>query len=182
MGVEDHALIAALRTGDRDAFAVLIDRETAMVYRTCLRILGRVEDAEDVTQETFVAAFRSLTTFRGEGSARGWLMRIAQRQAFRRLSQRRPTAALAELDEARLADSTTEPGRAVVAAEARDEVRRAVADLPEPYRETVSLRFFADLSLAEVAEATGRPLATVKTHLRRGLERLRPMMRVGGDR
>lgn len=180
--MDDHALISALRAGNREAFAVLIDRETTMVYRTCLRILGSVEDAEDVTQETFVAAFRSLGTFRGEGSARGWLMRIAQRQAFRRLSQRRPTAELAAMGDARLVDTTNEPARAAVAAESRDEVRSAVAGLPEPYRETISLRFFADLSLAEVAETTGRPLATVKTHLRRGLERLRPMMRSGGDR
>ena len=64
--------------------------------------------------------------------------------------------------------------------ESRREVREAVAALPEPYREVVALRFFADLSLAEVAEATGRPLNTVKTHLRRGLERLRPAFGSGG--
>jgi RNA polymerase sigma-70 factor (ECF subfamily) len=51
-----------------------------------------------------------------------------------------------------------------------------VAALPEPYREVVALRFFGELSLFEVAEATGRPLGTVKTHLRRGLERLRPIV------
>ena len=73
-----------------------------------------------------------------------------------------------------LADSTSDPTRLAVAAELRSEVRDAVGALPEPYRETVALRFFADLSLAEVAEATGRPINTVKTHLRRGLERLRP--------
>jgi RNA polymerase sigma-70 factor (ECF subfamily) len=68
-----------------------------------------------------------------------------------------------------------------VAAEARDSVRRAVAELPDPYREVVALRFFADLSLAEVSEATGRPLNTVKTHLRRGLERLRPTLGDAGS-
>ena len=67
-----------------------------------------------------------------------------------------------------------------MAAEARDEVREAVAQLPEPYREVVALRFFGELSLAEVAEATGRPINTVKTHLRRGLERLRPIVAAEG--
>lgn len=172
-GVDDHAFIRALRAGDRDAFAELVDREAAAVYRTCLRILGRREDAEDVTQESFVAAFRALRTYRGSGSPRGWLMRIAQRQAYRRLAQRRPGAELHQVDEARLADRSADPERAAALAETRDEVHDAVAALPEPYRETVSLRFFGELSLAEVAEATGRPLATVKTHLRRGLERLR---------
>lgn len=175
-GVDDHALIAAARAGDRDAFATIVDRETAAVYRTCLRILGRPHDAEDVTQEAFVAAFRGIGGFRGEGTARAWLMRIATRQAYRRLTQRRPTAELDEVGEARLADRSNEPTRLLVAAESRDSVRDAVAALPDPYREVVALRFFGDLSLAEVSEATGRPINTVKTHLRRGLERLRPLI------
>jgi RNA polymerase sigma-70 factor (ECF subfamily) len=175
-GVDDHALIDALRAGDRDAFSLLVDRETAAVYRNCLRILGRPHDAEDVTQESFVAAFRAIGSFRGEGSPRAWLMRIATRQAFRRLSQRRPTAELDAIGEARLADASGDPTSLVVAAESRDVVRDVVAGLPEPYREVVSLRFFGELSLAEVAETTGRPIGTVKTHLRRGLERLRPLL------
>ncbi len=71
-GVEDRALIDAVRAGDRQAFSVLVDREMPAVYRTCLRILGRPADAEDVTQESFVAAVRAIRSFRGEGSLRGW--------------------------------------------------------------------------------------------------------------
>jgi RNA polymerase sigma-70 factor (ECF subfamily) len=174
--VDDHALVAAVRSGDREAFGVLVDRETGAVYRACLRILGRPHDAEDVTQESFVAAYRAIGQFRGEGSLRGWLVRIATRQAFRRLSQRRPDAELDTVGEARLADTSTDPTRVVVAAERRDDVRRAVSKLAEPSREVVALRFFGELSLAEVAETTGRPINTVKTHLRRGLERLRPVL------
>ena len=182
-GVDDHALIDAVRSGDRDAFGRLVERESAAVYRTCLRILGRPQDAEDVTQESFVAAFRAIRGYRGEGSPRAWLLRIAQRQAYRRLEQRRPTAELEAVGEARLADSSTDPTKVVTAIESRREIRDAVAALPEPYREVVSLRFFSDLSLFEVAEATGRPLGTVKTHLRRGLERLRPIITgEGADR
>lgn len=114
---------------------------------------------------------------------RGWLLRIATRQSFRRLSQRRPSADLDSVGEPFLADLRGEPTRVVVAAEERREIRAAVARLPEPYREVVALRFFGELSLADVASATGRPLNTVKTHLRRGLERLRPLMTtVEGDR
>jgi RNA polymerase sigma-70 factor (ECF subfamily) len=174
--VDDRALVAALRAGDRHAFGVLVDQETPMIYRACLRILGRPHDAEDVAQDAFLAAFRSIGGFRGEGSVRGWLMRIATRQAFRRLAQRRPTADLDAVGQPRLADSSLDPTRVVVAEERRAEIRDLVAALPDPYRETVALRFFAELSLAEVAEATGRPLNTVKTHLRRGLERLRPAL------
>jgi RNA polymerase sigma-70 factor (ECF subfamily) len=66
-----------------------------------------------------------------------------------------------------------DPAATALRAERDMAVRRALADLDEPYRETVSLRFFGDLSLAEIAEQTGRPLGTVKTHLHRGLLRLR---------
>lgn len=175
-GVDDRALVDAVLSGDRDAFDALVQRDTRSVYQVCLRILGQPQDAEDVTQESFVAAFRALRTFRGEGTLRAWLLRIATRQAFRRLGQRRATVDLADVSEPRLVDPAAEPAREVVDRDERRIVRDAVGALPEPYREVVALRFFADLSLADVAEATGRPLNTVKTHLRRGLERLRPVL------
>ena len=178
-GVDDRALVDAVLAGDRQAFGHLVERETRSVYRACLRILGRPHDAEDVTQESFVAAFRAIRTYRGDGSLRAWLLRIATRQAFRRLSQRGATVELVEIPEPRLADSSNDPTRVVTQLESRREVRDAVAGLAEPYRELVALRFFADLSLAEVSETTGRPLNTVKTHLRRGLERLRPTLGTG---
>jgi RNA polymerase sigma-70 factor (ECF subfamily) len=177
--VDDRALIDAVLSGDRRAFGVLVERETRSVYRATLRILGRPHDAEDVTQESFVAAYRSIRTYRGDGSLRGWLLRIATRQAFRRLAQRRPTVDIDAIPEPRLADASGEPTRLLIDRESRDAVRDAVSTLPEPYREVVALRFFGELSLAEVADATGRPINTVKTHLRRGLERLRPVLGPG---
>jgi RNA polymerase sigma-70 factor (ECF subfamily) len=69
--------------------------------------------------------------------------------------------------------SKTDPALLSVRAERATEVRAAVRSLPEPYREVVALRFFGDASLDEIAQETGRPLGTVKTHLHRGLARLR---------
>jgi RNA polymerase sigma-70 factor (ECF subfamily) len=180
-GVDDHALVAALRSGDRDAFSILVQRETRSVYQAAYRIVGRAADAEDVTQEAFVAAYRAIGTYRGEGSLRGWLLTIAARLAFRRVSQRRDTADLAAIGEPALADRSSEPVSVVLAVERQRAIRDAIAQLPDPYREVVALRFLGDLSLAEVADATGRPLNTVKTHLRRGLERLRPILSSQAD-
>ena len=119
-------------------------------------------------------AYRSIGTYRGDGPLGGWLMRIATRQAFRRLGQRRETAELHP-------DLPTgapggDPVAAALAGERQRAVRLAVAALSEPYREVVALRFFGEMSLDEIAAATRRPVNTVKTHLRRGLERLRPLL------
>lgn len=175
-GVDDRALIDAIRAGDRVAFGTLVELETTAIYRICLRILGRPHDAEDVTQEAFVAAYRTHRSYRGDGPPRAWLARIATRLAFRRLGGRRTTIEIESAAEPLRAKASAEPPEAVIAAERREEVRRAVVTLPEPYREVVALRFFGELSLAEVADATGRPVNTVKTQLRRGLERLRPLL------
>lgn len=177
--VDDRALARAVLDGDRDAFRPLVEREALTVYRVCLRILDRPADAEDVAQESLVIAYRSIHTYRGEGPLGAWLVRIATRQAYRRLAQRREAIDLATVPDPPATDTHTQPLGAALAAERARELRRGVAALPDPYRETVALRFFGDLTLDEIARATGRPLNTVKTHLRRGLERLRDQDGVG---
>jgi len=133
-GVDDRALVDAVRAGDRDAFGTFVELETRAVYRARLRILGRPHDAEDVTQEAFVAAYRSIGSYRGDGPLGAWIMWIATRQAFRRLSERRPTADLDEMPEPRLADTGASPVGVVVAAERARELRQAgaVASRPLP--------------------------------------------------
>jgi RNA polymerase sigma-70 factor (ECF subfamily) len=177
----DLDVVQAVLGGDREAFRVLVERESAMVVRTCYRVLRDLPEAEDVAQETFVIAYRSLATWRGGGPFGAWLARIAVRLAVRQLGRRRSVAwiggsAASHADGALSivpAGSRLQPEHAVVAAEDDLAVRRAVASLEEPYREVVALRFFAERSLDEISALTGRPLGTVKTHLRRGLLRLR---------
>ena len=93
-GVDDRALVDAVRAGDRDAFGAFVELETRAVYRACLRILGRPHDAEDVTQEAFVAAFRSIGSYRGEGPLRGGSCgsRRGRRSAGSPSAGRRPTS------------------------------------------------------------------------------------------
>lgn len=176
-------LASRLAAGDEEAFRTLVDQETTSVFRTCYRILGRVDEAEDATQETFVLAYRSLASFRGDGRPGAWLTRIATRECWRRAAVRaRRAAATTALDEMHIETipGAPSPLGEVVAAEERARVRDAVAALGEPYREVVALRFFGELSLLDIAAATGRPEGTVKAQLHRGLERLRRSM--GGER
>jgi RNA polymerase sigma-70 factor (ECF subfamily) len=171
--VPDRSLVEAVTSGDRDAFRRIVESESPAVFRTCYRILGTVPEAEDAAQETFVIAYRAIDTYRGEGAVGAWLARIAARQAFRRLSQRREASSLDVVDTTANASTDADPLGQALAAERQAAVRIAVAALPEPYREVVALRFFGELSLAEIAVVTDRPVGTVKTHLRRGLGRLR---------
>jgi len=177
--VDDLALARALARKDEAAFHQLVDQQTGAVFRTCYRVLGSVDEAEDAVQETFVLAFRALGSYRGDGPPAAWLARIAVRESWRRSRLRSReathTAPLDDVVEATTADPT-DVARVVLAAEECEEVRRAVAELPEPYREVVSLRFLADRSVADIAEVTGRPEATIKTQLYRGLARLRPLL------
>jgi RNA polymerase sigma-70 factor (ECF subfamily) len=184
---DDRLVVRAVLDGDRDAFRVLVDRELGGVVRAAARVLDDVAEAEDVAQETFVIAYRSLASWRADGPFGAWLARIAIRLAVRRATKRRevPWAQPiqdADDDEPRLAGraASSDPEHAAVRGEEARLVRRAVAALDEPYREVVALRFFADRSLDEIATLTGRPLGTVKTHLRRGLIRLRGGIDAGG--
>ena len=189
--------MAAVLAGDADRFRVLVERESRSIVRTCYRILGDLHEAEDAAQEAFVTAYRALGTWRGEGPFGAWLSRIATRIAVRRASRRRPVAWIDPrpggeedgagrregIGEAALTAAfggSPDPATLAVRSERAAAIRTAVAGLDEPYREVLILRFFSELSLAEIAAQSDRPLGTVKTHLHRGLQRLRRVLEAEG--
>ncbi len=194
---DERAIVAAVLAGDRDAFRRLVERESPALVRACHRILGDHAEAEDAAQEAFVTAYRSLASWRGDGPFGAWLTRIGIRIALRQAGKRRTVtwrdpalgSSSARTDPAaRAADRAavaaaplTDPAVLSMRAERATEIRTAVTELPEPYREVVALRFFGEASLEEIARQTGRPLGTVKTHLHRGLARLRSSLQ-GDDR
>jgi RNA polymerase sigma-70 factor, ECF subfamily len=196
--LDDRTIVAAVLDGDQHAFRLLVERDGPSVVRACQRILGDLPSAEDAAQEAFVTAYRSLAAWRADGPFGAWLSRIAVRIALREAGKRSPVAwrSVASDDpsgmdpavrdavarDAVSARERTDPALLSMQAERATDVRRAVIELDEPYREVVALRFFAGRSLDEIATQTGRPLGTVKTHLHRGLARLRTRLDEGSVR
>jgi RNA polymerase sigma factor (sigma-70 family) len=146
--------------GDAQAFAVLVAEHRDRAWAVCLRITGHRHDAEDALQDALAAAWRNLGGYRGDARFATWLHRIAANAALRVAGMRREVA-VDELPEP--AGSEFEPD--VVD---RDAVTAALALLPPEFRSALVLREYADLSYAEIAEAQGVGIQTVKSRLNRG--------------
>lgn len=175
--MDDDRLVAAIRTADPDGIRCLVDRETPRLFRFAYRVVGNRPDAEDIVQETFIVAVRSFATYRGDGPLGAWLMRIAVRLAYRRAhSADRDTIDIAAIDETVAGEESADPLGTTLDRESQRAVRSAVEALPDPYREVIALRYFAGLSVEDTAATVGRPVSTTKSHLRRGLQRLRSLM------
>jgi len=173
----ERDLVARSRAGDRRAFAALIERHQVAALRVATAIVGSGGQAEDVVQEAFIKSFTRLDQFDADRSFKAWLLAIVTNEARnrRRGDGRRDalTLRLATPEHATSTDTTTDPARAQEASELRHRLAVALAALGDRDREVVALRYFADLSEAEMAESMGCPVGTVKSRLSRALDRLR---------
>ena len=173
-------LAARLRGGDEGALAEIFRRWSPLVHSIALKALGAHHDAEDVTQRVFVSAWSSRHTLTpSEHALPAWLVGIARHRIADRLAERardaRKVAALAA-HEGAATDAGL--GGASGGDDSADVVDRLVVaqhldDLGEPRRTILRLAFAADLTHPQIAERTGLPLGTVKSHVRRGLLELR---------
>jgi RNA polymerase sigma-70 factor (ECF subfamily) len=168
---DDAALLAAVCRGSERAFNVLIDRHQQAV-RTFLRGLIAHEEADDIAQETFLAAWTHAGAYRGGAGVRSWLFSIAWRKAkgAQRGWFRRRTRDTAYHEAASGEQPTAMP------AEDRLALEQALASLPLNQRAAVVLCLGCGLTHAEAAEALGSPLGTVKSHVLRGREKLRDVL------
>jgi len=161
---DDAALLRRIGEGDEDAMAAFYREHGRVVLAQVLLVTGERVLAEEILQDTMLAVWRAAGSFRGESSARSWVIAIARRQTRDRLRSRR----LRVVDDAFLADQPgSGPGPEVTALDRAElaEVTAAIRELPAPHREVLGLAFGSGLSLPEVAGVLEIPLGTVKSRL-----------------
>jgi len=164
--LHDLELAALAASGDRRAFGELARRHSSAV-RALLRRMGADPAlADDLAQDAFLAAFESIGDFRGEGAFVGWVKRIAARLYLKRWRKR---AELDPLEVEEIPEASDGEGEAAL----KIDLDGALASLSEAERLCVSLCYGAGLSHAEVAAALKAPLGTVKSHVKRGLDKLK---------
>jgi RNA polymerase sigma-70 factor (ECF subfamily) len=173
MFASDEDLLHRTGQGDRAAFDELYRRFGDAVFRRALRQLRDRTRAEDATQETFAAIWRSASTYKRErGPGAPWLFAVARNAAVNQMRARVPTP----MEPPDTIDDEPGPSERAEAARERVRVHRAVAQLTPEQRAVIELAYWKELSQSEIAEALGVPLGTVKTRTRRALFRLADLL------
>lgn len=175
----DEQLVELAVSKDSEAFGEIVKRWERKIFALCFGMLAREDDARDAAQETFIAAYRNLSGFRGEAKVSSWLHRIAVNQCLT-TKRRAKTRSEEFLDDesgadekvfvtpARLSPSrTTERGERVAI------VRQAVSSLPVDLRQVVIMKEFEEMTFQEISETLELPLSTVKSRLYTALNQLR---------
>ena len=179
--------LEALKAGDREAFAQMVDQTSGHIYHVALQILGSEQDAEDVLQETYLKALRSLPSFEGRSSLMTWLYRIAVNEALMAVRRRKPQALSVEepdpddeteSQEMEIVDFCCLPEGELLSSETRRALDQAVRYLPANLRVVFVMRDMEGLSIQDTAEALGLSENNVKTRLLRARLRLRQELSV----
>ena len=178
---EERKIIKKAAAGSADAFEQLLLKYQTPIYNLCLRMTGNPEDAADMTQEAFLKAWRSLSSFQFESSFSTWLYRLTTNTCldYLRSQKRRPQCSLTVEDdegEEQVLDVTDEaptPEEALLSAEERSQLVHALSQLEASQRQIITLRVVNDLSYAEIAEILDVKEGTVKSRLARARDNLR---------
>jgi RNA polymerase sigma-70 factor, ECF subfamily len=169
-------LIRRMAAGDQQAFSQFYDRHAALAHRVITRILRDADDAADVLQEVFWSAWKTADSYDADrGTPEAWIITRARSRALDRLRSVRRRSATFVVDEAIVARRSG-PEYGPSQAPDRVAVKTALEHLAADEREVLELAYYAGLTQTEIAKQLQAPLGTVKTRMRRGLERLQAMM------
>jgi RNA polymerase sigma-70 factor (ECF subfamily) len=183
----DAALVERCVSGDRQAFADLMNRHKSTVLRLAFHLTGNRDDAEDLTQECFLRLYQALPQFDAALPFKPWFYKIATNVCLRHLSQRKRMPTFVplrtqrdeseEVGEEEVPDESLSVEGEVLSREMRQVVLSAVNDLPTKYRIVVVLRYLEDLPYAEIAKILGIEVNAVEVRMHRAKEMLRKKLK-----
>jgi RNA polymerase sigma-70 factor, ECF subfamily len=168
------------QAGDREAIVDLVSGQQRYVYSIAMTLLRDPDDAADLTQDAFIRLLRSLGSYRGETKFTTWLYRLVVNLGIDRLRRRgQPMVRLDDDPTLDLAsdDASDDAPLVVERRERAAAVREAVDQLPDAQRLALTLHYFEEMRYEDIADVLGVPLNTVKSHIRRGKERLAVALR-----
>ena len=177
---QEAMIIQRVIGGETEAFELLVLEYQKNVYNVALRITGNAEDAADMAQETFIKAYNSIASFKGDSRFSVWLYRIVTNVSvdFLRSRARRPVSSLTvendegETVELEIADEELSPERLMEVKLTSQAVRRGLEKLPEDYRRILLLREIQGLSYDEIAQVLNVEIGTVKSRIFRARKKL----------
>lgn len=172
----DEQLIGRALQGNKHAWLSLLKRYEKPIYHYGMRMTGKNEDALDLMQEVFISVFRNLSTYRGEGSFKNWLFRIAHFRCIEFYRRKRPMQGLDEAPEIHGNDLSHE--QQLTGAQQNAQLIHAMQHLPLAQKAVVELKFFGHFTFDEIAAQTGISVNTVKSRLYSALEKLKTLMEV----
>ena len=177
----DRALVKRAQQGDKAAFGILVRRHQDAIYGLALRFTGDPDQAKDLAQDAFIAIYRALPTFRGEGKFMTWAYVVVRNLCYARSkTSGRELAILDGGDEGswrdRLESLEGDPAIALLVKDTHQGVQEAMMELSPKYRLAIALYHFQELSYEEMAEVLSLPMGTVKTHLFRAKAALKEIL------
>lgn len=179
MQEESLALIRQVQAGDRDVFRVLVERHSQAIFRTAYRMTGNESDAEEVVQETFLRAYKSIGRFEARSTVSTWLTRIAINCSLDLTAQRKPSQPLTGVNEEgeemelQIPSDDPSPERHVLSGEVRERVAGAMGQLTAAERTAFVLRHFEGRSVEEISNVLEIKAGATKNTIFRAVQKLR---------
>ena len=177
MSANERVLIHRAKQGDTGAFEQLVNQHSQFVYNLALRLLNDPQEAEDLTQEAFIRAWKALPRFREDARFTTWLYRIVTNLCYNRMPRLKTEFEAADPDEdVELPSGGPSIESSIMNAETKQYLHQAISALPENYKLLITLRHLQGLSYQEIADSTGLPLGTVKTGIFRARRQLKEVL------
>jgi len=179
MQTEEFSIIRDCRNGQSDQYAILVDRYRSLAYNCAYRMVGDPDAAQDLAQESFIAAYQGLKEFKFASRFSSWLYAIIMNKCRDHLRAKRPGTSVDDLVEIRQ-DRAPSPEERAASRQIGDVLQDALDGLPVEYREVLVLKHVQELAYSEIAEMLGTSVGALKVRAHRGREMLREKLEEAG--